>query len=113
MRGRPFVVVELVGLVGLWVITFILPLGITLDLLVMCYHLTYVYHLPMDVLSSDYQACHYLARPLCCTMTYPDYYPSHIMIGYLLYIITLSCYHFIPSMIYLTCDYHLYGDLDL
>ena len=43
----------------------------------------------------------------------PDYYPSLVMIGYLLYIITLSCYHFIPSMIYLTCNYHLYGDLDL
>ena len=46
MRGRPFVVV------GLWVITFTLPLGITLDLSVcatnyhmyitwqLCYHLT-------------------------------------------------------------------------
>jgi len=67
MRGRPFVVV---GLVRLWVITFILLLGITLDLSVMCYHLTHVYHLPMDVLSSDYLACHYLARPFYYIMTY-------------------------------------------
>jgi len=71
MRGRPFLVVRLVGL---GVITYMLPLAITLDLLVTCYHLTHVYHLTSSVLSPDYLACHYLARPLCCTMTYPDYY---------------------------------------
>jgi len=105
MRGRPFVVV------GLWVITFILPLGITLDLSVMCYHLTYVYHLPIDVLSSDDLACHYLARPFLLCHDLPDYYQSFDMLGCLLNIIILSCYHWTPSMIYLTCDYHLYGNL--
>jgi len=40
-------------------------------------------------------------------------YQSLDMIGCLLNIIILSCYHLTPSMIYLTCDYHLYGNLDL
>jgi len=61
MRGRPFVVVRLVGL---WVITFMLPPAITLDLLVICLLLTHVYHLTSSVLSPDHLACHYLARPL-------------------------------------------------
>jgi len=67
MRGRPFVVV---GLVGLWVITYMLPPAITLDLLVICYLLTHVYHLTSSMLSPDHLTCHYLARPFCYTMTY-------------------------------------------
>jgi len=46
-------------------------------------------------------------------MTYPDYYQSFDMFGYLLNITILSCYHLTPSMIYLTCDYHVYGNLAL
>ena len=41
----------------------------------------------------------------------PDYYQSLIMFDCLLNITILSCYHFTPSMIYLTCDYYLYGNL--
>ena len=94
MRGRPFVVV---GLVGLWVLTFILPLGITLDLLVMCYHLTYVYHLTSSVLSPDHLACS-MARPYWYDLTYPDYYQSlditcHLIIINLLYAWLLVNYH--------------------
>jgi len=32
---------------------------------------------------------------------------------HLLNITILSCYHLSPSMIYLTCDYHVYGNLAL
>ena len=85
-----------------------------------CYHLPCYYFRPVSYLlpfntciSPDHLTCHYLARPLCCTMTYPDYYLSLIMSGCLLNITILSCYHFTPSMMYLTCDCHLYGNLDL
>ena len=76
MRGRPFVVV-------VFLVSAMLNLchAITLDLSITCYYLT---------------------RPLCCTMTYPDYYPSLVMFYCLLYITTLSCYLLKPSMIHLT-----------
>ena len=61
------------------------------DLLVSCYLLTHVYHLDnhvyhltSSVLSHDHLACHYLARPSCYVMTYPDYCQSIVMFGCLL-----------------------------
>ena len=95
MRGRPFVVV------GLWV-TSMSPLVITSDLSVSCFLLTHVYYLTSSVFSPDHLTCHYLAKPVCYVMTYPDYYLSLIMFSCLLNIIILSCYHLTPSMIYLT-----------
>ena len=42
----------------------------------------------VTVLSSDYLTCHYLARPLCGTMTYPDYHLSPDLTSYLIHITT-------------------------
>jgi len=80
------------------------------DISVACLLLTHVYHPISCMLSPDHLACYHLIRP-CYIMTYPDYYQPFDMLDCLLNIITLSCYHFTPSMIYLTCDYLLYGNL--
>jgi len=50
--------------------------------------LTYVYHLTSIVLSPDHSSCYHLVRPLCRTMTYPDYHLSPDLTGYLIYITT-------------------------
>ena len=94
MRGRPFVVVDL------WVPTMIAML--LLQIVNSCFLLTHVYHLTSTVLSPDY--CHYLARPLCGTMTYPDYHLSPwLVLDHLYHVITacmsLSCYCFISDYI--------------
>jgi len=108
MRGRPFVVVGL-GLL-------------------LCHHLVCYYFRPVSYMLL-FNICISLANwcviiwlpgmPLFgktffyYAMTWPDYYQSFDMIGCLLNIIILSCYHLTPSMIYLTCDCHLYGNFDL
>ena len=81
MRGRPFVVVDF------WVSPMIAML-----LFQTCHCFSLVNcMLPFNTCISLGNCiitwpltCHYLARPLCCTMTYPDYYQSHVMIGCLL-----------------------------
>ena len=98
MRGWPFVVIEL------WVSVILSLPCHYFRLSVSCFYLTHVYHLTSTVLSSDHLACYPLVIPSCYTMTCPDQYQSLDLIGYLLNIITLSCYHFITSMIYLNCD---------
>jgi len=77
----------------------------------MCYHLSYVYHLA-TVLSSNHLPCHYLARPFYYVMTYLT--TIHSWYAWL-----FTKYHHSVMLSLdtqhddLTCDYHLYGDLDL
>ena len=83
MRGRPFVVV------GLGVTSMSL-LATILDLSVACSLSTHVYHLTSSMLSPDHLTCHYLARPSCYVMTYPDLLSIHCYACYLIYI---TIYH--------------------
>ena len=75
-----------------------------------CFLLTHVYHLTI-VLSTDHLTCHYLARPLCCTMTYPDYHQSLIMIGYLIHITTCHAISWHQAWYTDSYNYHDKGDV--
>ena len=70
-------------------------------------------HLTTAVLSPDLRHATIWQDPLLWHDLPLTLYQSLDMIGCLLNIIILSCYHLTPSMIYLTCDYHLYGNLAL
>jgi len=84
MRGWPFVVIEL------WV---------SIRLSLPCHYVRLVSFLfPFNTcISPDHLAYHYLARPYCYYLTYPDHYQSLDLIGYWLHITTCHAITLYPA----------------